>query len=217
MVRRSLLCSWLLAGCLSAPVERSAGSDCDPVAFSADFDQDGWRDVGWGRSDESAGGELRAEGGRAVIASDGDAGSYGWYGTTSSYDVSGRCLQVDVPVMFVSGEDVATEAYLGVYLGDEWVAVGQSGGDLCCLHERGDTTLSGGCALDYSPEAHARWRLRFDAGAFACDVAPASGAWSEVGRFSYGGPLDGFIELLAGTWDDMGAEPGEVAFDNLNL
>lgn len=228
-VARSLpLAAWLLSGCLSAPEggkgapdgdgggADAAPDDCLPVAFSEDFDDEDWQAARWGASDTSdEPGVLRAEDGRAVIAPSGDADGYGWFATADSFDVEDRCVYVDVPVMLETGDEIGTEAYLGVYLGDHWIAIGQSGGGLCCEHELDEDSVVERCEADYDPEAHARWRLRFDGGEVACETAPVDGPWTEYRRFAYDGPFTGWLELLGGAYDDVD-EPGRVAFDNLN-
>ncbi|HUS65213.1 MAG TPA: hypothetical protein VMZ28_11750 [Kofleriaceae bacterium] len=223
-VRSLSLTALLLGGCLSAPeggkdTPDDAGpggmEDCIPIDFTEDFDEPDWQAARWGASDSSEPGSLLAEGGRAVIAPSGAADDYGWFATADSFDVEERCVFVDVPIMFEYGEELDTEAFLGVYLGEHWISIGQSGGSLCCEHDLGEESVVERCETDYSPGAHARWRLRFDGDGVACDTAPVDGAWTEYRRFAYDGPYTGWLELLGGTWDDVD-EPGRVAFDNVN-
>lgn len=223
---RSLsLTALLLGGCLSASEGGSdapgdgapdPGDECVPIEFAENFDEPDWQAARWGASDSDEPGTLVADNGRAVIALSGAADVYGWFTTSGSFDVEARCVYVDVPEMFEIGDAFDTEAYLGIYLGDHWVAIGQSGGTLCCEHELDETSVVERCEEDYSPEVHARWRLRFEDGDVACDTAPVDGAWTEYRRFAYDGPLTGSVELLGGAWDAVDA-PGRVAFDNLNL
>jgi hypothetical protein len=216
--RAFLLSAWLLAGCLSAPEgdEGGAGGDCEAIAFSDDFEDDGWLTAHWQNSDQDADDMLRSDPGRAVIALTGVTDEYAWYETGATFDFTDRCVSVEVPEVINHGEDVDAEAMMGVSIDDTtWIGVGVSGGSLCCQLEVDGDAVEELCDLPFSPAEHARWHLRFEDGEVACETAGVGEAWAEYFRFAYGGPLVGTLRLMAGTWAPV-ADPGQVAFDNLS-
>jgi hypothetical protein len=217
-----LLSSSLLCACLSAPEPAGTGDpgdagsdDCERIPLSEDFADEDWQSARWATSHEDVPGMLRAEDERAVIVPSGDADVYAWFGTTAEFDFADRCVSVDVPSTLINNEGEDAETLLNLNFGAYEVSMGQSGSALCCQLDLDGDFLIERCEATYSSEAHARWRLRFEAGEAICDTAPAEGAWTEYHRFAYDGPLTGTVELMAGTWGDV-AEPGQVAFDNIN-
>ena len=223
--RAILLPAWLLAGCLSAPDSGGAGDDadpspqdCEPVAFEEAFTGDTWYDDRWAESwDEYD--MLSVERDRAVIYPTGVADQYAYFETSASYDVTDRCVHVEVPAMVNHGETVDSEALLGILLSDDnWVTVGQSQGLLCCGIEVGG--MDGGdesCTVDYDPVEHRWWRLQVRKDGLTCEASADKRVWAVVGDLDFDfGSVTGVIDLYAGTWDTV-EDPGQVEFDNLNL
>jgi len=224
--RGLLLASWLLGGCLSAS-EGAGGDDprdgapdpvdCDLGLLMEDFEEEDWVDSRWGESWEDQTGMLQAVDGQAVIEPTGGADEYAYFETTATFDWEGRCVHAEVPTMLTLGEEVDSEALIGVFLGESvWVTLGPSNGLMCCQVDVDDLTTEAHCDVSYDSTAHRWWRLRFDGDQAVCEVAPAKGEWSELARVTvdpdtFVGPFD----LYAGTWNFV-EDPGAVAFDNVN-
>jgi hypothetical protein len=192
----------------------SAVKWCPPTALTDDF-EDGVRGREWLRSYDSPNCTLTEVGGELAVKPPDNAVGYCAYGSSSSYDLTGSAMTMEVPSMV----DTTTNAqvYFAVLAEEGYLEFLQESGTLLFQkHMNGTTKVVGTVA--YSPAAHRWWRFREQSNTTYWEYS-ADGVMWKVGAMESPNPIPVTaidIALGAGTYQAIPA-PGEVHYDNFNL
>ena len=189
------------------------GSWCPVSELSDDFD-DGVRGRPWQRGWESAECTRTEEQGQLVLRVDGSGTTDCGYGSSTSYDLTGRAVWVEaVQISADAGVYVLLRLERDPQLGIE-MAYGN--GQLACgTRTAGVSQLF--ASMPYQPAVHRWWRLSEQGGTISCETSADGSSWEFRGQTANPFDVRATDVLLIGGKDGAGSPIVTARFDNLNL
>nr|MDQ3035720.1 hypothetical protein [Myxococcota bacterium] len=141
---------------------------------------------------------------------------YAFYETATPMDLSGACVEVDVPVV----PSATTEAlvYAKIIVGTRDIEMTAFGGTLYARVRLGDVATI--IAMQpYDPIAHRHWRIRHGPAILGWDVSSDGVAWTEFATHAEAIPVpSATVQVGAGTYRiETGAGRAEIEHTTIRL
>jgi hypothetical protein len=191
------------------------GTWCPTSSLTDDFNSS-TRSLAWSRAQVAAPETMAQTGGQLVFTLVPEDTKWGAYESSSSYDLTGSSLLVQVPVTASATTSGTTYIYLSGP-GNNSIQMSEQQGELSAIvYANGAKQLVG--SESYSASLHAWWRISESMGTLYWETSPDGKTWNPWQHLS---PLPFAIDVLdinlsAGTWQAQ-PSPGSAAFDNCNL
>jgi hypothetical protein len=177
---------------------------------------DGVRSPAWARGWEDMPGMLAETGGKLVISLVPNQSTSAAYVASSSLDLTGSSVLLEVPSVVSAADGSETRVILQAP-GDQEIEMSESQGHLHFSIKKLNMWQELGSVL-YAPVQHRWWRIRETAGTLSWDTSPDGKTWTAQAQIAPAPfPIDALDLFLEGNGWAAQANPGISSFDNLNL
>jgi hypothetical protein len=188
---------------------------CPLSSFKDDFN-DAANSLAWKRGWEDVPGMVARTGGQLTISLVPNQSSSATYATSTSFDLTGSSVVVEVPtaVTSASGSETAVSLFLP---GDNGIELSESQNHLHFGVQKAGTWTSNGSMI-YTAALQRWWRLRESAGTLYWDTSPDGKNWTSQAQLTpIPFPIDAVDLYLGGNGWASQPSPGASGFDNVNL